>query len=41
MFLQDVDAIAPKASKVALAAGGKTLSLTLPGYSFTVATVLA
>jgi hypothetical protein len=26
---------------VALAAGGKTLSLTLPGYSFTVATVLA
>lgn len=33
----DVDAIAPQSSKVALGAGGKTLSLTLPGYSFTVA----
>ena len=35
----DVDAIAPKGSKVAVGAGGKSLSLTLPGYSFTVATV--
>merc|ERR1740117_1566642 len=33
----DVDAIAPKGSKVAVGAGGKSLSLTLPGYSFTVA----
>ena len=33
----DVDAIAPKRSTVALRAGGKSLSLTLPGYSFTVA----
>ena len=36
----DVDAIAPKSSKVALGAGGKSLSLSLPGYSFTVATVI-
>lgn len=36
----DVDAIAPKSSKVALGAGGKSLSLLLPGYSFTVATVI-
>jgi len=36
---KDVDAIAPKASKVAVGAGGKSLSLTLPGYSFTVAVV--
>lgn len=35
----DVDAIAPRSSRVALAAGGKSLSLTLPGYSFTVVTV--
>jgi hypothetical protein len=33
----DVDAIAPKSSKVALGAGGKSLSIELPGYSFTVA----
>ena len=32
-----VDAIAPKSSTAALADGGKTLSLTLPGFSFTVA----
>ena len=35
-----VDAIVPKSSKVALGAGGKSLSLSLPGYSFTVATVM-
>ena len=34
-----LDAIAPKSSKVALGAGGKSLSLTLPGYSFTVAQI--
>jgi hypothetical protein len=36
----DVEAITPKSSKVALGAGGKSVSLSLPGYSFTVATVM-
>ena len=34
--LETLAAIEPRSSKVSLGAGGKTLSLTLPGYSFTV-----